>query len=162
MGEVDIEILYEIYRACAEFSVQESLRLNFKLDTGHFETAIEFYKSDCSHPPVSNNRESVRVRGSMVLTPDILVLNGNKPQAIIEYEEETGPRKTGAKYARKGHGHEGDYCTKKDERRNGAYKSAGLSVFRLWESTYKDGHWRGPLFEFLIDCSKRPKDHDLK
>ncbi|MGI9567067.1 MAG: hypothetical protein ACR2LL_08665 [Nitrosopumilus sp.] len=154
MGEQDIERLYPVYRACTDFCKLAELPFRFKEDLGDFETAIGFTEDGDEfgnllltlyHPPYSKNWN----KAETIICPDIL---DYQHKIIIEFEEETGPRKAGEKYARKGHGHEGDLDTKRDSRRNEFYQLAGFKVFRLWESTFKNENWKAKLFEFLIDC----------
>ena len=117
------------------------------MDRGCFETAIEFFydideKIYHTHPPKSAGWST----DPHILCPDILDYDN---KIIIEIEEEPGPRKTGAKYARKGHNSEGDLDNKKDAERNRHYKD--FRVFRLWESTLKNENWQVKLFQFLIN-----------
>ena len=136
-----------MYRACVDFSKLADLPYSFKEDSGNYETAIQFKEEHFSHPPWSEDWDT----NPEILCPDILEW---KNKIIIEFEEETGNRKSGARYARKGHGHEGDLSTKRDTRRNEYYKLAEFRVFQLWESTYKNENWKVKLFEFLINCWK--------
>jgi len=156
MGQQDIERLHSIYRACVDFCKLADLPFHFKEDTGSFETAIEFVQSPYNpahalHPPFSKNWDS----NPTIICPDILILSSSKPVGVVEFEEETGPRKTGDYLARKGHHHEGDLDTKRDSRRKEFYSQAGFRVLRIWESHYNHSTiWKLKLFQFLIDCSK--------
>ena len=153
MGNQDLERLHPVYRACVDFGKLAGLPFEFKEDSGNFETAIEFLEplgtTDIEmlghHPPISSDWKG----HPNIICPDIL---DYKNRIIIEFEEETGNRKPGARYAKKGHGHEGDYSTRRDTRRNEYYKLAGFRVFSLWESVYKNENWKKKLFAFLLDC----------
>ena len=152
MGVQDLEKLYTIYRACTEFCKLADLPFSFKEDLGDYETVIAIDGTSWYRPENTQNWKTVI---GEVFCPDIIDYTNH---IIIELEEETGPRKPGAKLAMKGHGHEGDYDTTRDNRRNDAYLGAGFTVFRLWESTFKNKNWKLQLFEFLISCSKRPME----
>lgn len=150
MGVQDLEKLYPIYRACTEFCKLTELPFTFKVDSGNYETAIEFQDGFHIHPPKSKNWDN-----TTILCPDILILSCDNIIGVIEFEEETGNRRTGAYLAKKGHGHEGDLDTKRDSRRNELYKITGFRVLRIWESHYNHNTiWKLKLFQFLIDCSK--------
>lgn len=156
MGHQDIERLYPVYRACTDFCKLAELPFSFKEDTGSLDTMIEFIESDekieAVHPPISKNWEESKKNGNHLFNPDICDF---EHKIIIEYEEETGPKRPGAKMAKKGHGHEGDYDTKRDANRNLYYHEAGFSVFRLWEYNYKNSNWKIQLFDFLIQCWRK-------
>lgn len=152
MGVQDLERLYPIYRACTEFCNLADLPFSFKEDLGDYETILAIDGTSWYKPEDTQNWETVT---GEVFCPDIIDYTN---QIIIELEEETGPRKPGAKYAKKGHGHQGDYDTTRDDRRNAAYLAAGFTVFRLWESTFKNQNWKLQLFEFLIDCYRKPME----
>ena len=152
MGIQDYHRLNPIYLAATAFCKLSELPFHFKVDSGNEETAIEFITSmneeriTAYHPPINRDWKK---RGKV---PDILDWDH---KIIIEYEEETGPRRNGAYLARKGHGHEGDPDTRKDENRNNLYSQAGFRVLRIWESHYTHSAiWKRNLFQFLIDCSK--------
>lgn len=149
MGLADIERLYPIYRACTDFCKLAELPFSFKEDLGDYETIIAIDGNNWYIPDKTQNWESVI---GTVFCPDIIDYSNH---IIIEFEEETGPRKPGSKLAQKGHGHEGDADTVRDKTRNDAYKKAAFRVFRLWESTFKNKNWKLQLFEFLINCTKR-------
>jgi len=148
LGEADIERLYPVYRACTDFCKLAELPFSFQEDTGDYETAIEFKGEYHSHPPWSEDWKT----NPHIICPDILDYDN---KIIIEFEEETGSKRPGARLARKGHAHEGDLDTKRDSKRNEFYKQSGFSVFRLWESTYLTENWKAKLFEFLINCWKK-------
>lgn len=156
MGEQDIERIYPVYRACVDFCKLADLPFSFKEDTGSMDTMIEFVESKdkviAIHPPNSKSWEESKTNGTRLFNPDICDF---EHKIIIEFEEETGPKRPGAKMARKGHGHQGDYDTKRDTNRNEYYSQAGFTVFRLWESTYKNENWKILLFDFLIQCWKK-------
>ena len=154
MGKQDIYNIHPIYRACIDFTKLSELPFTFKVDSGNYETGIVFNIETKSYRRHNSFETWQDITYPEVMTcPDVLDFDH---KIIVEFEEETGPRKPGAKYAKKGHGHEGDYNTTRDNLRNDAYLAAGFVVFRLWESTFKNKNWKLQLFEFLISCSKRP------
>ncbi len=72
---------------------------------------------------------------------------------IIEYEESTGPRRSGARIARKGHGYPGDLINKRDSIRDEYYQAVGFRVCKIWENPeFKMNTWKKKLFHFLADC----------
>jgi len=148
MGIQDIERIHPIYRTCVDFSRLAEIPFTFKVDSGNYETAIQFKDKYHAHPPWSEDWKT----NPEIFCPDILDYDH---KIIIEFEEETGPRRTGAYLAKKGHGQEGDMDMKKDTRRNELYKMAGFRILRIWESHYNHSIiWKLKLFQFLIDCSK--------
>jgi len=159
MGGKDLHRIYPVYRACVDYTKKEELPFTFKQDSTKWRTALQFFNTydksnnlfmTCEHPPFAKDWDDVPT----IFEPDILILKNNKPLGVIEYEEETGKRKSGAHYADKGHGHEGDPDNKKDSRRNEYYDRAGLKVFRLWDSVYKKEDWKAKLHKFLIECNE--------
>lgn len=141
MGEKDLEVLYQIYKEATKH------HFYFKYDAGKFETAIEFISDGrFFHPPIAHNWEESKDKGTEIKCPDLLEWNN---KLVIEYEEETGNKRLGAKFARKGHGHEGDLDKERDDNRNKLYLDAGLKLFRIWESNYKDGSWKEKLKSWL-------------
>lgn len=155
MGEVDIEKLNEIYRHLILFCQENYIDYNFTVDHGSYETAIEFYdyrnidssliQTSVHHPPISQNWS----RNSKIKCPDILDYNN---RIIIEYEEETGNKKLGAKLANKGHGHPGDLSNKKDTEKFLLYKEGNFRVFRIWES---NENWKHDVDSFLNSCTEQ-------
>lgn len=146
MGNQDLERIHPVYRACVDFSKLAELPFSFKEDSGNFETAIEFNNNLSIHPPNANNWDDGNFD---IVCPDIL---DYRHKIVIEFEEETGNRKCGAHYAKKGHGHKGDPDTKRDNIRNKLYEKYCFRVFRLWESVYKKENWKKKLFTFLMEC----------
>ena len=140
MGEIDLEKLFEIYYECLLISKKYNLPYRFKIDEGTYETAIEFIECKPHHPPISKNWKSKPI----IFCPDLFDYYN---KIIIEYEEEVGKPLAGATLAKKGHSSEGDFDTKRDERRNKYYKDGGFRVLRLWES---DKSWRKTLKNFLM------------
>ena len=94
MGNQDLERLYPVYRACVDFSKLADLPYSFKEDSGNYETAIQFKEEHFAHPPWSEDWQT----NPEILCPDILEY---EHKIIIEFEEETGNRKSGAHYAKK-------------------------------------------------------------
>jgi len=114
LGEKDLEVLYQIYKEATKH------HFYFKYDAGKFETAIEFISDGrFFHPPIAHNWEESKDKGTEIKCPDLLEWNN---KLVIEYEEETGNKRLGAKFARKGHGHEGDLDKERDDNRNKLYK----------------------------------------
>ena len=153
MGNQDIHRLHPIYRAATDFCRLAELPFSFKVDSGNYETGIVFNIETKSYrkPEPHETWDNVKYPETMVCGD----VTSYDHKIIIEIEEETGPRRTGAKLALKGHGHEGDPDTKKDSRRNEYYKMAGFRVLRIWESHCKHAvTWKLNLFEFLINCSR--------
>jgi hypothetical protein len=127
MGEADIENLHKIYRICVDYTKLLGKQYTFKVDNGSFETALEFDNNKVYHPPISKSWNNHPI----IICPDILDF---KNKLVIEYEEESGNRRNGAFLAKKGHGHEGDYSTKRDSRRDGLYENHGFKILKIWES----------------------------
>jgi hypothetical protein len=141
VGEVDIENLFRVYDAANSIIKKHSLLISFKIDHGTYETAIEFIGSKPYHPPLSESWE----QNPIIFCPDLLDYYN---KIIIEYEEEVGKRRAGAKLAKKGHHREGDMDTKRDIRRTRYYRDGGFRVLRIYEA---DVMWQKKLVEFLID-----------
>ena len=141
MGEVDIENLFRIYDHTNFIIKKHSLLFSFKIDHGTYETAIEFVGNRTFHPPISKNWDS----NYDILCPDLLDYHN---RVIIEYEEEIGEPQRGAALAKKGHSREGDFDTRRDERRNHYYTQGGFRLLRIWES---DKLWREKVEEFLLN-----------
>lgn len=127
MGESDIENLHKIYRICVDYAKLIDKGHKFRVDLGSFETALEFTQYKVHHPPISKSWSN----NPVIIVPDIMDFN---KKLIIEYEEESGNRRTGAHLAKKGHGHEGDLSTKRDVRRDGLYEKHGFKLLKIWES----------------------------
>jgi len=140
VGQVDIESLFRIYEQIKKITKQHNLQFSFKIDHGTYETAIEFVGVKCFHPPISQNWDS----DPDIFCPDLLDWHN---KIIIEYEEEVGPRRSGAFLAKKGHHREGDMDNKRDTRREKFYKHRGFHILRIWES---DKLWRQKLEKFLL------------
>lgn len=144
MGEIDIEHLMKIYRQCVQLCKVHHLPYSFRVDHGTYETAIEFIGSKSYHPPISENWN----QNPDIFCPDLLDYYN---KIIIEYEEEVGERKPGAKLARKGHHREGDMDTKRDVRRNLYYEDGKFRVLRIYES---DTLWQKKLVDFLTELNE--------
>lgn len=142
MGIQDIDRLIEIQTYANSFP-----GFNFKVDVGNYETAIEFEVGwklseeyvQAYHPPKSKSWKN----NPDIKCPDLLDFHRKK---IIEYEEETGKRRTGARLAKKGHGHPGDLDNIRDSRRNSYYEMTGFKLLRIWES---DKDWMEKIDVFL-------------
>ena len=144
MGVVDIDSLFRVYNHVKEIIKKHELLCSFKVDSGTYETAMEFVGSKPYHPPLSKDWSGKPI----IFCPDLLDWHN---KIIIEYEEEVGEPRTGAKLAKKGHHREGDMDTKRDIRRNQYYKSGKFRVFRVWES---ERDWNERLENFLINCMR--------
>lgn len=141
MGEIDTESLMKVYRECVKLCKEYSLPFAFRVDHGTYETAIEFIGSKPYHPPLSESWE----QNPIIFCPDLLDYYN---KIIIEYEEEVGKRRSGAKLAKKGHHREGDMDTKRDIRRTRYYRDGGFRVLRIYEA---DIMWHKKLVEFLLN-----------
>ena len=153
MGLQDLDRLYPVYRHATDISRMHLFPFSFTLDTGSFETAIVFNEMNNSFrkPMPHENWESIKYP-EVIIVPDMSCYDA---RIIIEFEEETGNRKSGSHMAKKGHGHDGDLPTKRDSRRNHFYECAGFKLFRVWESNFKKDMWKIALTEFLIDCYRK-------
>lgn len=161
MGQSDYHNLNPIYRFATEFSRLESLPFHFHIDSGHYETAIVF-NTETNQYRRRNEQETWDdiCYPEVMLVPDICDYDH---KVIIEFEEETGNKKSGAKYAKKGHGHEGDMAGIRDERRNECYKQSGFKLLRIWESQFKKSTiWKISLSEFLINCYRKTLNDSIK
>ena len=143
MGEVDYDILNKIYRNCIDICKENKLPYQFKVDSGNWETAIEFTVIGYHHPPLSSSWDEVKKQGNQIKCPDLL---DDTYKIIIEYEEESKPGR-GAKLGKKGHTSEGDFDNKRDTGRNEFYKQGGFRLFRIYDS---DKAWAPKLEKFLI------------
>jgi len=139
LGHIDLEKLFEVYYETVRIIKKYDLPYNFTIDAGTYETAIEFIEDKHHCPPISKNWKCKPV----IFCPDLL---DYPHKIIIEYEEEVGEPRSGAKLAKKGHNREGDIDTKNDVKRNMYYKIGGFKVLRIWES---DNSWRSKLEDFL-------------
>ncbi len=140
MGIQDCDRLIELQNYANSFP-----GFHFKADLGDYETAVEILESpgdkiQILHPPLSKDWTN---KNSNIFCPDLLDFNNER---IIEYEEETGNRRSGARLAKKGHGHPGDLANIRDSRRNSYYEKAGFRVLQIWES---DKDWMEKINQFL-------------
>lgn len=140
MGEVDIENLFKIYYEIQKIKKKHNLDFHFKIDEGRFETAIEFTNGGYFHPPLAKDWST----NPDIICPDLLEI---EKKIVIEYEEEIGNRKPGAKLARKGHNREGDLANKRDTRRNKFYDDNNFTRFQIWDS---DDSWQEKLESLLL------------
>ena len=154
MGEKDYESLSKIYRFATDFCNLADLPFHFKVDSGRRETIIVFnLETGASRQPDPRENYDTLRYPEKDLVPDIADYSH---KIIIEYEEETGNKRSGAKLARKGHGHEGDNDGKRDSRRNECYERADFKLLRIWESNFKKSNtWKIVVTEFLIDCWRK-------
>ena len=155
MGEVDIAVLHPIYRKCVDLNKEHNWGFQFKVDSGFFETMIEFVPLKLvpgflhpMHPPKAKNWDEMELCNA----PDIMDFDN---RIIIEYEEESKPGKSSGKLGKKGHWTE----SKRDENRDSNYKRSGFRFCKIWETEIKNGIWEIKLFHFLADCyTKRNLD----
>ena len=143
MGESDIENLHKIYRICVDYCKAEKVPFHLKVDSGSWETAIEFTPVGCYHPPKSQSWKELNA-GHEIKCPDILDFEN---RIIIELEEEPKPGK-------KGHTSESD----KDEHRDMLYRIAGFRVLKIWESEYMSNNYKAKLCQFLYEMYKVPQN----
>lgn len=141
MGEVDLGDLHKIYRKCVDYCKQENLPYKFKVDSGNYETAIEFWAMGYHHPPKSANWNYAKSQDNEIKCPDLLDYHN---KLIIEYEEESKPGKRGGKLGKKGHTEESN----KDEHRDQLYRIAGFKLLKFWETDLKEENWN-KIYNFL-------------
>lgn len=141
MGEVDYGNLHKIYRKCIDYCIEKKLPYKFLVDSGKWETAIEFWEMGYFHPPQSKSWEEVKKKGNEIKCPDLL---DYKYKLIIEFEEEPKPGKRGGKLGKKGHTEESN----KDEHRDQLYRLAGFRVLKFWETDLKEENW-DKIYNFL-------------
>lgn len=141
MGQVDIDNLFKIYYEINTIKKKHKLKFFFKIDHGSYETAIEFVGINHFHPPISQDWSE----DPTIFCPDLLDYN---KKIIIEFEEEVGEPRTGAKLAKKGHNREGDQANNRDSRRDRYYKQGGFRLLQIWKS---DKDWRLKLEKFLLE-----------
>lgn len=148
MGQIDIARIHPIYRKCVELNNDHNWGFSFKVDTGEFETMIQFIENEFneklipSHPPLAKNWDELNPK--FCNAPDIMAFND---MIIIEVEEESKAQR-GPKIIKKGHWSE----SKHDEERDLKYKRAGFRVCKIWESEIKNNMVENKLFHFLSDC----------
>lgn len=123
----------------------------FDIDRRNRETALIFNREtgDVRIPKPFEKAEDI-AWPEKYKVPDVA---SRKNLIVFEYEEETGPRRTGAHMAKKGHGHPEDEYTRKDAEKYDCYKRGNVRYLRVWESEMKDPVlWRAKIAEFLIKC----------
>ena len=142
MGIVDYERLHKIYQEAKKICKENNLNFHFKIDSGNFETALEFTAIGYNHPPRSKNWDEVKKEGNTILCPDLLDF---EHRIIIEMEEESKPGKKSGKLGRKGHTEESSRDTNRDQ----LYRIGGFKLCKVWESEFKSGEYKHKLYEFL-------------
>lgn len=145
MGEVDLAVIHPIYRTCVSLTKENNWNFQFKVDSGDYETMIEFATFACRHPPVAKDWDTMKLTGSIPICPDILAWNS---KIVLEYEEESKRGKSSGKLGKKGHWAE----SKRDERRDQLYKLYKFRFCKIWESERKNNMVEQKLFRFLADC----------
>lgn len=158
LGEVDIENLHEIYIFANAFCKLASLPFRFKEDSGHFETAIII--NELGHSRIPNQNDDWQSIQNYPHNPQLFVpdLIDYEYKIMMEFEEEGGKKRSGAKLATKGHGREGDITNKRDTKRNEYYLVGGFSLLRIWESQMKTPTiWKMIVIQFLLNCFKKIK-----
>lgn len=159
MSVPDYDQKYRIYRYATDFCNISEFQYHFTNDAGNRETAIIFDTNtgDCRKPSVLDSLTDL-VDNEMYEIPDIADF---RHKIVFEYEEETGPRKTGAHMAKKGHGHPGDDYGKNDAEKYENYENAGIRYCRIWESELNNGNvWKVKVAKFLIRCWQEDNSPD--
>jgi len=154
MGEIDYGNLYEIYRKCVDYCKAEKIPITLKVDSGTYETAIEFWAIGYHHPPKSKSWKEVKKQGNEIKCPDILDFEN---KFIIELEEEPTPGKIGGKMGKKGHTSESDT----DEHRDMLYRIAGFRLCKIWESEFTSNKYNQRLYQFLHEVYKVPQNSKM-
>jgi len=154
MGIVDYENLYKIYRLCVDYCKQEKLPFQFKVDSGKWETAIEFTAIGYHHPPKSQSWEELKKEGNEIKCPDLLDFEN---RIILELEEEPKPGKRGGKLGKKGHVSESN----RDSHRDMLYRIAGFRVLKILESEFKSNSYKEKLYQFLHEVYKVPQNSKM-
>ena len=151
MGVVDYESLHKIYRTCVDYCKQEKFPFHFKVDSGRYETAIEFWAMGYYHPPRSKSWEEVKKQGNEIKCPDILEY---EHRILLEFEEEPQPGKKMGRLGKKGHIAE----SKHDSHRDMLYRIAGFRVLKIWENELKSNKYKTKLYQFLDEMHKMSQD----
>ena len=133
--------LHKIYEKIKTICKTNDLPYHFNVDDGDWETAIEFSGGKNYHPPISPDWSD----DPIIFCPDLLDYEN---RIIIKFEEEVGKRLSGAKLAKKGHNREGDFASKRDDRRNYFYKQGEFKILQIWDSEKK---WIPKLETFLLN-----------
>jgi len=108
--------------------------------TGRYETVIIINTSGQFRTPNEKSNWDDLAANEVLFCPDLIDYGA---RAIIEFEEESKPQK-GAKIIKKGHFEE----SKKDTRRDEAYKKAGFEVLKVWET---EPNKNAKIRKFLTD-----------
>jgi len=151
MGIVDYENLHKIYRVCVDYCKQEKIPFYFKVDSGNYETAIEFTAIGYHHPPKSKSWKELKKEGNEIKCPDLLAYDH---KIIIELEEEPKPGKKMGELGKKGHVEE----SKRDSHRDMLYRISGFRLFKIWETELKSNKYKSKLCQFLYEVYKVPQD----
>jgi len=151
LGIKDTISLHKIYGKLQELENKNGWGFSFVVDDGTYETAIIFHQDEEHYYRKPKEKDTWKDLDELevMICPDIVDFSN---KIIIEYEEETGNRRSGAYLARKGHGHEGDLPSERDSRRNKFYSDNKFRFCRIWQSQLKSGDFVGRLFYFLQDC----------
>jgi hypothetical protein len=153
LGNADIHNLNKIYIFANDFCQLASIPFRFKEDSGNYETAIIINELGYfRRTKPSDDWEKIKTypHNPRMFVPDLIDFEN---KIMIEFEEETGNKRPGAKLARKGHGHAGDLDGKRDSRRNEMYALSGFKLLRIWESELTISTvWKLIVIEFLLKC----------
>jgi len=152
VGIVDYDNLYIIYRDCVDYCKKEKIKHHFKVDSGSWETAIEFTATGWHHPPKSKNWKEVKQKGNEIKCPDLVDFDN---KIIFEYEETPKPGKHMGKLGKKGHTSE----SKKDTNRDTLYRIAGFKVLKIWESELNTNSYIPKLHKFLHEVYRMSKNN---
>jgi hypothetical protein len=159
MSVSDYDEKYRIYRYATDFCNISEFQYQFITDGGNRDTAIIF-DTDTGRSRLPNAFEQIwdLKDSEMYEIPDVA---DRRYMIVFEYEEETGPRRTGAKMARKGHGHQGDEHGRNDAEKYENYDRAGVRYCRIWESELHNGNvWKVKIAKFLIRCWQEDNSSD--
>jgi hypothetical protein len=147
-----------VYQYVKDLCNLNELQYAWTVDWGDRETAIIFDRETGQYrfPNRLETQEGIRYP-EMWEVPDLCVKRADPP-LVIEIEEETGPRKTGARMADKGHGHDGDLPGKNDAEKYENYDAAGIRYCRVWETELNTGNvWKMKLNRFILDCANEER-----
>lgn len=156
MGIKDLVPLHAIYDEIKSLEKEFKWGFDFKVDNGSFETAIEFRDAwknhqeeyiQCWHPPMSRSWDEAKESGTVIRCPDLLDWHH---KLIIEYEEAPGPRRSGAKLAKKGHGLEGDLTNDRDKWRDTYYRLTGFTILKIYQLNYEDDSYKFIIKDWLL------------
>ena len=136
MGLQDLDRL-EVVANYANSFPDYNFQIDVDTNNSNNTILIDEYGNVKRVPISREDADKFRKHGFKPFVPDLIDF---KMKKIIEYQEEPGPPKPGAKLARKGHDEFSD--SDKDL----YYKIAGFDQLKIWES---DKDWTDKIDEFL-------------